>query len=62
MKLDLIDKVDSLRINKNIIRNTACLEKGNLYGNLCLKLIDMLGTYALIMINLIAVMNLVAAS
>ena len=61
MKLDLIGKVDSWRINKNIIRNTACLKKGYLYGNLLLKLIDMLETYALIMINLFAVMNLVAA-
>ena len=37
-------------------------EKGiYIYGNLLLNLIDMLETYALIMINLIVVMNLVAA-
>ena len=32
MKLDLIGKVRSRKINKNIIRNTACLKKGKTYG------------------------------
>ena len=31
-KLDLIGKADSRRINKNIIRNTACHKKGYTYG------------------------------
>ena len=32
-KLDLIGKVGSWMINKNIISNTACLKKGNTYGH-----------------------------
>ena len=32
LKLDLIGKADSRRINKNIIRNTACHKKGYTYG------------------------------
>ena len=59
-KLDLIGKVGSWKINKNIIRNTACLKKGNTYGYLKINWIDMLKICALHMTFIIALMHLVA--
>ena len=59
LKLDLIGMEDSLRINKNGTRNTACLKKGYTYGNKYISCMSMLETCAQYIIYLSAGMNLV---
>ena len=52
-------KVGSWKNNKNIIRNTARLRKGDTYGNKLINWIVVLKKYALLIMFPIALINLV---